>query len=109
MRTTKFDVIEIQGQKGLFTNWRLNAREIPDGCYCYDLRSDDGSPFGTLEPKVFVDYSGSVLVKEPIDFGEDGYLTISDDDAPNFLGEDMTVDEFMKVDFSEEEGMGMQL
>ena len=109
MGTTKFDVIEIQGQKGLFTNWRLNAREIPDGCYCYDLRSDDGSPFGTLEPKVFVDYSGSVLVKEPIDFGEDGYLTISDDDAPNFLGEDMTVDEFMKADFSEEEGMGMQL
>ena len=111
-KTTMFDLIEIQGQKGLYTNWRLTSGEIPDGCYCYDFRMDDGSPFGTLEPKVFVDFSGSVLVKEPIDFGEDGYITISDDDAPNFLGEDMTIEEFANTDFSKEETMdqnGMEM
>ena len=111
-KTTMFDLIEIQGQKGLYTNWRLISGEIPDGCYCYDFRMDDGGPFGTLEPKVFVDFSGSVLVKEPIDFGEDGYITISDDDAPNFLGEDMTIEEFANTDFSKEETMdqnGMEM
>ena len=109
LETTKFDLIEVQGQKGLFSNWRLTSGEIPDGCHCYDIRTDDSGNFGTLEPKVFVDFGGSVLVKQPIDFGENGYITISDNDAPNFLGEDMTVDEFMKADFSEEEGMEMTL
>ena len=106
---THFDVVEVLGQKALYANWRWMKGEIPDGCYCYDVRADDGSPFGTLEPTVFVDYGGSLLVKQPIDFGEKGYIEFSEDTSPNFLGETMTVEEFANMDFTEDERMDMQL
>ena len=107
--TTKFDIVEVINQKALFSNWRLLSNEIPEGCYCYDIRTDDNGNFATLEPKVFIDYGGSVLTKEPIDFGEDGYITFTEDTSPNFLGEDMTIAEFDSTDYSEEERMDMQL
>lgn len=103
IHTTKYDVVDVLGQKALYCNWRLLSGEIPEGCYCYDIRSDDGSPFATLEPKVFVDYGGSVLVKQPIDFGEDGYISFTEETSPNFLSEDMTIKEFANTDFTEEE------
>ncbi|MBQ9760812.1 MAG: hypothetical protein IJW16_05640 [Clostridia bacterium] len=84
--TTKYDVVEVMGQKALYTNWRLLSGEIPDGCYCYDIRSDDGSPFATLEPKVFVDYGGSVLVKQPIDLVRMDTSPLPRKQALTFLG-----------------------
>lgn len=107
--TTKYDLVEVFGQKALYTNWRLSKGETPEGCYSYDIRAGDGSPFATLEPSVYVDYVGSLLVKQPIDFGEKGYIEFTEETSPNFIGEDMTVDEFDNTDFSIEGGMDMLL
>lgn len=104
-----YDLIEVCGEKAIFSNWRFAGNEIPEGHYRYDIRTDSEGNFCTLEPFVVVDYGGTVITKEPIGLGEEGYIVLNEDDSPNFLGEQITLDEFAKTDFTEEEGMEMQL
>lgn len=105
----EYDLIEVCGQKGLFIDSREDAIKVPNGCYRYDFRSAEDNEFATLEKDVLVDYSGSVFVKEPIEFPKEGYLLLSEEDSPNFLSEVMTIQEFAEADlsqFDEDEGMG---
>lgn len=74
----KLDVIEVLDRKALFSNGRLLPEEIPEGLYAYDLRhSDDGDRFCSIEPKVAVNHGGTVLLKEVLDFGEQGYISLT--------------------------------
>lgn len=114
MTDEKLDVIEVLGAKALFSNGRLLPEEIPEGLYAYDLReSDDGDRFISIEPKVGVNHGGTVLMKEMLDFGESGYIPFDEDSSPNFLGEQMTAEEFSDTDFTQDEdqneGMEMSL
>lgn len=65
--------------------------------------------FGSVEPNVTVNHAGSFLTNIPIDFGEAGYIGLNYDTEPNFLGEDMTVDEFVAADFSEDTDESMSI
>ena len=86
----------------LFSNARMTDKDIPASLYCYHLREkDSGIGFATVEPKVAVNHGGSVITKEPIDFGDAGYIAFTDDTSPNFLGIDATFDEFMQGDFGQ--------
>ena len=108
----KLDVIEILDRKALFSNGRLLPEEIPEGLYAYDLRhSDDGDRFCSVEPKVGVNHGGTILLKEVLDFGEQGYISLNDDTEPNFTGEEMTAEEFAKEEAQDETMQmgGMQL
>ena len=97
-----FDLIEIFDQKALFSNGRIKKSELPDGVYKYDLRK--GIPFfGTLEKQVIVDHAGTVLTREPIDFGDKKYIELSEETSPNFLGDEMTLGEYLSADFTEDE------
>ena len=99
----KYQQIELFGQPALFSNDRLTDADIPQGMYCYHLRhSDDGSRFCSLEPKVVVNHGGSVLMKEPVDFGEQGYLPLTESTEPNFLGRSQTLAGFLHNDFPQE-------
>ena len=96
----KYELIEIIGRPALFSDARISDGEIPDGLYRYDLRSGDNDLIdGAIEPKVYVNHGGSILVKEPIDFGESGYIQLDEDSSPNFTGEEMTAEEFAARDF----------
>ncbi len=108
----KLDVIEVLDRKALFSNGRLLPEEIPEGLYAYDLRhSDDGGRFCSIEPKVGVNHSGTVLMRDILDFGESGYIPLDEDTEPNFLGETMTVSEFAEEEAQDETMQmgGMQL
>ena len=97
-----FDLIEVCGQKALFTNERIHASELPDGVYKYDLR--DGIPiFASIEKHVRVDHAGTVLTREPIDLGEDGCIEFDEETSPNFLGDEMTLRDYLTAEFSEDE------
>lgn len=99
----KLDVIEILDRKALFSNGRLLPEEIPEGLYAYDLRhSDDGDRFCSVEPKVGVNHGGTILLKEVLDFGEQGYISLNDDTEPNFTGEEMTAEEFAEEETLDE-------
>ena len=108
----KLDVIEVLDRKALFSNGRLLPEEIPEGLYAYDLRhSDDGDRFCSIEPKVAVNHGGTVLLKEVLDFGEQGYISLDEDTEPNFTGEEMTAEEFAEEEAQDETMQmgGMQL
>lgn len=96
MTDEMLEVIELLDRRALFSNGRFAPEEIPDGLYAYDLRhSDDGNRFISVEPKVTVNHGGTVLLKEPLNFGESGYIPLTEDSVPNFIGETMTAASFL--------------
>ncbi|OQB11475.1 MAG: hypothetical protein BWY15_02457 [Firmicutes bacterium ADurb.Bin193] len=107
---TRYELIEVLDKKALFTNERLTAEDVPDGLYCYHLReADNGNGFATIEPNVGVNHGGTVITSLPIDFGTDGYIAFDDDTSPNFLGDSITIQEYMQTDFEQEQTGGMKL
>ena len=99
----KLDVIEVLDRRALFSNGRLMPEQIPEGLYAYDLRhSDDDDRFCSIEPKVGVNHGGTVLMRDILDFGESGYIPLDEDTEPNFLGEEMTAEEFAEEEAQDE-------
>ena len=93
----KFDLIELFGKPALFTNARLTKADIPADLYLSHVRGDDETTgwFATIEPEVLVNHFGSVVTKEPIDFGKKGFIEFTDDNEPNFTDRSITFAEFM--------------
>lgn len=50
-----------------------------------------------------VNHAGTVLMKTPLDFDGQEYIVLDDESSPNFLGYDMTQEEFMDTDFTQTE------
>ena len=71
-----------------------------------------GSSF-PLSQKVGENHGGTILLRELLDFREQGHLSFTDDTSPNFLGYGLTPREFMETgqaEEAEEQTMeGMQL
>ena len=104
----EYDLISLFGKPALFTNERLTDADIPKGLFCYHLREGDDGRFATVEAKVTVNHAGTVITDEPIDFGEQGYISFTEDTAPNFMGEEMTFGEYMQGEFEETQGESQQ-
>ena len=99
-----FDLVEILDQPALFIDRRLRAEEFPKRLHCYALRqSDDGEHFVTLEPQVRVNHGGSIVMAEPIDFGEKGYISLTEDTELNFMGKALTYGQYMRSEFEQEQ------
>lgn len=56
---------------------------------------------GYIAPRVIVNHGGTVLVKEPIDFGGADRIDLTEDTSPNFLGGTMRVHDFMAASLDE--------
>lgn len=95
----KFELIEVCEQTALFSDDQISDDDIPDGMYHYDLREGDGfnTYFGSIEPNVLSDFAGSIITLRPFDFGTDGYIELDYDTEPNFLGKELTIEEFSKL------------
>lgn len=104
----EYDLISLFGKPALFTNERLTDADIPKGLFCYHLREGDDGRFATIEAKVTVNHAGTVITDEPIDFSEQGYISFTEDTAPNFMGEEMTFGEYMQGEFEETQGESQQ-
>ena len=98
----KYDLVELFGKPALFTSERLSPAKIPSGLYVSHVRGDDETTggFAELAPRVLVNHFGSIVTKEPIDFGKDGYIAFTDDTEPNFTGQSVTMREFLDGNFS---------
>ena len=93
----KYAEITLFDKPALFSNGRIDRDKLPEGLFCYDLRgsgNDPGEPV-SVENRVVVNHAGSVILAEPLDFGEDGYLSLGDDmEHMNFLSGDSTLKHF---------------
>ena len=54
-----------------------------------------------IAPLVVVNHGGTVLTKEPIDFGGADKIDLTEDTSPNFLGGSMRVHDFMAASLEE--------
>ena len=90
------DMIEVLDRPALFSNGRIPRAAVPEGLCAYDLyESCDTGDFCYIAPRVIVNHGGTVLVKEPIDFGGADRINLTEDTSPNFLGGAMRVHDFM--------------
>lgn len=92
----KYQEVEIFDVPGLFSNGRIDPANIPEGMYVYDLRGSDdypGQPI-TVENHVTVNHAGSVITAKPLDLGEEGRLTFTEEEGLNFVGGEISAYRF---------------
>ena len=101
----EFMLADFLSKHVLFTEDRLKAEEIPEGLYKYEFRSGAEYTYATLEEKVGVDFSGTILSKVPFDLGKDEYIDLENeiDGIPDFLDVKMSVSEFIDSDIGTKE------
>lgn len=109
----EFEIIEIEEKTALFTNSRMTDADIPKGLHCYHLKHGDDGSFCALEKSVAVNHAGSVIVKEPIEFGENGCISLNNKNAPNFTGNTTLMEEFfvgagIVDEMCEDQGMSLE-
>ena len=92
----EYDEIELFDKHALFSNGRVDRDKLPEGLYVYDLRGGDDDPGApvTVENRVVVNHAGSVILAEPLDFGEADYLALGED--MNFTGGEATLKHFFE-------------
>ena len=90
----EYDEIELFDKPALFSNGRVDRDKLPEGLFAYDLRGSDDDPGApvTVENRVVVNHAGSVILSEPLDFGEADYLALGED--MNFTGGEATLKHF---------------
>lgn len=103
IRDEKMQAVEFMDRKALFSDTRLKKGEVPEGLYRYELRDRGDGEFCTVENEVIVNHAGTLLMKEPLDLGENGYIELDEETGLNFLGYDQTMQEFMTEEKQEEE------
>ena len=116
---TWFETVKINGDDKpmLFYDYRLNKKLLPPGIFAYEVRhaDDNSSVFATIEPRVIVNFAGTILTDTPLEFSsccneDDKFLKIDSwkyDDLmtinrylkrqPRFIG---TIDKYAKIAFS---------
>lgn len=107
----EYELIELFGQPALFTNERITDADVPNGMHCYHIRCGNEVKFSVIEKRIAVNHAGSVVTREPIDLGEQGYISFTDETSPNFTGEVMSLYEFREYDPEqlETEDLGMEM
>ena len=92
----KYQEVEIFDVPALFSDGRISLADLPEGLYRYDLRGSDDEPGMpvTVEQNVAVNHAGSIITAKPFDLGEDGCLTLTEDEGLNFVGGEISMQRF---------------
>ena len=102
-----YDVIEVCGQRALLAGERLTPDDVPYGMYLYHVQkseTEEGTFRLTLPDNRGADHEcSSVLTLRPVDLSPEDHIDFSEESAPSFLGEQMTMEEFMHSEASETE------
>lgn len=92
----KFGAVEVCDVKGVFADARIAEQDVPEGLYKYDLRySDETGEFTSIEKNVVANHGGTVLLREPLDLGANGFIEFNEEISPNFLGYEETPRELL--------------
>ena len=84
--TSDYQLMEVLGVEGVFTNLRIDKESLPEGFYKYALRSGEEEFVCQICNEVIVNHAGDFITKMPIDLGPEGYKLLSGDDW-GFTGE----------------------
>lgn len=92
----KYQEVEIFDVPALFSDGRISLADLPEGLFRYDLRGSDDDPGMpvTVEQNVTVNHAGAIITAKPLDLGEDGCLTLTEDEGLNFVGGEISMQRF---------------
>ena len=96
-RNEIFEHIELFDFPAMFTNARVKRSTVPEGLFCYDVRGSDVDPgdLCVIENNVLVNHSGTIIGVQDymLENGQAKYIA----SHINFLGDEITLDEFCKL------------
>lgn len=73
-RKELFSLVEVRGQKFLFTDCRVDRNTVPQGMYVYEVRaSDEGYEPCEISEHIWVNHYGTLISKKPIEKWDDEY------------------------------------
>lgn len=102
-----FELINLFGKPALYSDERLTPNDVPLGLNLYHIRRGDyDDTFSTLESNVTVNHGGSVILNENIDLGEKEYIDFTEQTEPEFIGQTLSIDDYINERFSMEEQRG---
>lgn len=92
----RYDSVTLFEKPALFTCLRIDRASVPSGLYAYDIRHNDDGIAASVEETVMVNHMGTVILSEPLDFGESDYIPLDDEEGDfNFTGEGYSsIDEY---------------
>ena len=92
----KYQEVEIFDVPALFSDGRISLDDLPEGLFRYDLRGSDDDPGMpvTVEQNVTVNHAGAIITAKPLDLGEEGCLTLTEDEGLNFVGGEISMQRF---------------
>lgn len=96
-----YEVIKLFGKKVLFTSERIRDSDLPKGIYKYEIRHDDECQgiMCEIAKRIFVNHWGTILSKEEINLGPDGYRIIDEDkDVAWQSGKSITLKQFIQIE-----------
>jgi len=92
-----FEHIELFDSPAMFTNARVKRSTVSEGLFCYDVRGSDEDPGAlcVIENSVPVNHSGTIIGVQDymLENGQAKYIATH----INFLGNEITLDEFCKL------------
>ena len=103
----KFQLFDLFGDTVLFSDERIDESLVPPGLNVYYLRETDGGSGdpGSVEEFVLLNFYGIVLSKKKIELksigGSKPWRPIESLDDWGFLDEEVTVEEYLAVNYEE--------
>lgn len=80
-KSDTYEAIELLGKTMLLTTARIDRDSVPEGLHLYELRhhSEDWCDPIQIAKSIMVNFYGTVLSREPVELGADGFLDLADD------------------------------
>ena len=106
-----FELMEMLGQRVLFTNMRVDRDTVPQDLYVYEVRHDDDctGEICEIKPFVMVNHWGTMICKEPIELDPKWNSRFVDKNDYSYLGDDVKLDEYINTDCCEAESEEMEM
>ena len=105
-----FELLDIFGQRVLFTNMRVDRSTVPDNLYVYDVRDEDcNGEICEIKPFIMVNHWGTIICKEPFEMDKQWHSRFVEKGDYNYLGDTVKLDDYINTDYAEEQFAGMEM
>ena len=82
----EMQTISWRGKEYEFSDMRIDRDTVPNGKYVYEIADDDsdGEP-ARIRPRILVNFFGTLISDEPLDFEDDDVIWITEEDDFYYL------------------------
>ena len=100
-----YEGVEIFGYPMIFTDSRIDRNSVPEGMFMYEVRHEDidWGNIAQLGKGILVNFFGTVISDREVDLPDktehgNAYREVDDEKDVNWLGTDVSLDEYMNRD-----------